>query len=87
MPFFHLEDVYTTGLVANKHLGLKPVSIPGMFNYKPPFKGCFYYNTLIASHAYNAVAIKETWKKVQLLAPKCNAAAMAAAAARWKKKG
>ena len=73
MPFFHLEDVYTTGLVANKYLGLKPISIPGMFNYRPPFKGCFYSSTLISSHRYNAQEIRDTWKKVRNLAGKCKA--------------
>ena len=88
VPFFHLEDVYTTGLVASKRLGLKLLSIPGMFNYKPPFKGCFYYSTLIASHAYNAQGIRDAWKKVRYLAAKCekkpSAAAVNAAAAAAK---
>ena len=73
VPFFHLEDVYTTGLVANKYLGLKPISIPGMFNYRPPFKGCFYSSTLISSHRFNAQEIRDTWKKVRNLAGKCKA--------------
>ena len=94
VPFFHLEDVYTTGLVANKKLGFKPVSIPGMFNYRPPFKSCFYANSLIASHAYNVQTMRDTWRKVKAISPKCNLTVLAGItaadlteAARKRKKG
>jgi hypothetical protein len=72
VPFFYLEDVYTTGLVANNRLGIKLVSIPGFFNYKPTFKECFYKNELISSHGFNGHTLRDTWSKLQrVVAARC----------------
>ena len=65
VPFFHLEDVYTTGLVGSGHLGIPPVSVPGMYNFRKPWNECFFKTKLIASHRHAPTEVRNLWRKVE----------------------
>jgi len=64
VPFFHLEDVYTTGLVAAQKLAFPIISVFGMFNYRYQWDLCFFKMRLIASHQHTPDNIRNIWKQV-----------------------
>ena len=64
VPFFYLEDVYTTGLVANKKLGYKPLRIEGFYHMKA-FDKCVYQQSVMASHGYSLSQLKNMWQQAQ----------------------
>ena len=70
VPFFYLEDVYTTGLVANKKLGYQPISIPG-FHSSGEFKRCYYKKSVIADHSFKPKQVRSMWYRVMAQDPPC----------------
>jgi len=63
VPLFHLEDVFTTGMVA-KRANVTPENFH-LFSYlkHPVAKGCLY-RKLITSHGLSPVELRQVWRRV-----------------------
>lgn len=62
-PFFHLEDVYITGIVA-KRLKIKPVDFEGFTYQKRPRNPCLFHLG-ITGHRVTPSDMRAIWKEMQ----------------------
>ena len=63
VPFFHLEDVYITGLVYRQHLGLKLTDLPGSIdNPNTAFDACKFRKDYSFQMLHSRLSMKSAWE-------------------------
>ena len=63
VPLFHLEDVYTTGMVA-KQANVIPEN-SNLFSFvKHPTSNPCLYRKIITSHGLNPIELKSIWERI-----------------------
>ncbi|KAH9366296.1 hypothetical protein HPB48_010289 [Haemaphysalis longicornis] len=62
VPYLYLEDVFLTGIVADK-MGIKRVHDEGFLNYRKLFTPCTRPR-ILASHGYTPLYLKHTWRSL-----------------------
>ncbi|MCL4151711.1 UNVERIFIED_CONTAM: hypothetical protein GTU68_048778 [Idotea baltica] len=72
-PYFHLEDVYLTGICAQK-LGLKAINCKGFSYLKRALNPCIYKD-IISAHEVSIKEMKKIWNMLhnQSILEKCQA--------------
>lgn len=69
-PFFFMEDIFVTGMVAQK-LGLKPVNSNGFKFYKRKNDPC-QFRRLVTAHSMTPEELRSMWTKVHDGSVKCS---------------
>lgn len=63
VPLFHLEDVYTTGMVA-KQANVVPENCPLFSFVKHPTNNTCLHRKIITSHGLNPKELRDVWRRI-----------------------
>lgn len=66
-PLIPLEDVFITGLVANRSLYIPVISIPRFHNDKPRLLHACLYHHLLTAHELTPAQLRRLWKALMSL--------------------
>jgi len=71
VPYFDIEDVYLTGLVAEK-ANIRRVHLPSVVNVRnylssdiTYFSPCLFKNHVVASHGYSPAQLRRVWRRIK----------------------
>jgi hypothetical protein len=69
VPLLPLEDVFITGLVANRNLHIPLINVPRFHNDKPWLLHPCLYHHLLTAHELTSAQLKDLWIALKALNP------------------